>query len=304
MSRLFTWDRHVARCLRLEERLLRRERKEIRRRIATSKGTSRTLLRPFRWVLVSDFDGTLAGDADALGEFLAWLHRRREEVLFCVATGRQLEIALSALAKWRVPLPDVLISAVGTEIFYGPSLEPDEAWRQHVRFRWRREALHEALRSVPGMAPQPASRQGDFKLSYEITAGGDPAEEVERRLREKGLEARVIVSEGAHLDVVPRRASKGLAIRHLSRTRGVPLGDFLVAGDSGNDAEMLVGETLAVVVGNHAPELEALRGSGRVYFARRPFAGGILEGIAHYGFAEPPAEAVPSHSLVAACSPS
>lgn len=35
---------------------------------------------------------------------------------------------------------------------------------------------------------------------------------------------------------------------------------FLVAGDSGNDLEMLVGDTQAVVVSNHSVELGKLRG--------------------------------------------
>ena len=74
-------------------------------------------------------------------------------------------------------------------------------------------------------------------------------------------------------------------MRFLALRLGLPLQSFLVAGDSGNDLEMLVGDTMAVVVGNHKPELEELRGRDRVYFASAPFAGGILEGIEHYEFA-------------------
>ena len=58
-----------------------------------------------------------------------------------------------------------------------------------------------------------------------------------------------------------------------------------IRDSSGNDLEMLVGDTMAVVVGNHKPELEELRGRDRVYFASASFAGGILEGIGHYRFA-------------------
>ena len=57
-----------------------------------------------------------------------------------------------------------------------------------------------------------------------------------------------------------------------------------MAGDSGNDSEMLVGDTLAVVVGNHSAELESLRGLEQVYFAQAHYAAGILEGLDHYGF--------------------
>ncbi|MBW2718681.1 MAG: hypothetical protein JRD94_09035 [Deltaproteobacteria bacterium] len=57
-----------------------------------------------------------------------------------------------------------------------------------------------------------------------------------------------------------------------------------MAGDSGNDWDMLSGDTLGVVVSNHTPELERLRGRPRVYFANSPHARGILEGIDYYDF--------------------
>ena len=57
-----------------------------------------------------------------------------------------------------------------------------------------------------------------------------------------------------------------------------------VSGDSGNDAEMLTGNTLAVVVGNHSAELEYLRGQPRIHFAAGENAWGIVEGIEHYDF--------------------
>jgi sucrose-phosphate synthase len=58
----------------------------------------------------------------------------------------------------------------------------------------------------------------------------------------------------------------------------------LVAGDSGNDEEMLSGRSLGVVVANYSPELETLRGMRRIYFASQPGTTGVLEGIKHYDF--------------------
>jgi sucrose-phosphate synthase len=57
-----------------------------------------------------------------------------------------------------------------------------------------------------------------------------------------------------------------------------------VAGDSGNDEEMLTGNTLGVVVGNYDPDLEKLRGNPRIYFAQGHHAWGIIEGIEQYNF--------------------
>jgi len=89
---------------------------------------------------------------------------------------------------------------------------------------------------------------------------------------------------GKFLDILPYRASKGKAIRYLSYKWGIPLKNLLVCGDSGNDAEMLKGEPLGVVVGNYSPELETLRSAKQIYFAEKTYAGGILEGIRHYQF--------------------
>ena len=60
-----------------------------------------------------------------------------------------------------------------------------------------------------------------------------------------------------------------------------------VKGDITGDENVLVEGTVegtvkagkAVVVGNFSNELKALRGSRNVYFARKPCAGGILEGF-------------------------
>ena len=57
-----------------------------------------------------------------------------------------------------------------------------------------------------------------------------------------------------------------------------------MAGDSGNDLDMMVGRTMGVVVGNHEKELEKLRNLDRVYFAQGKQANGILEAIHHFDF--------------------
>jgi len=47
---------------------------------------------------------------------------------------------------------------------------------------------------------------------------------------------------------------------------------------------MLKGELLGVVVANHSPELENLKGQKKIYFSSQEFAGGIIDGIQHYNF--------------------
>lgn len=105
-----------------------------------------------------------------------------------------------------------------------------------------------------------------------------------RLLRQHKLHCRPIFSHNQFLDILPLRASKGDALRYLALKWGYPLQKLLVAGDSGNDEQMLTGNTLAVVVGNHSPELEKLRDRPHIYFAKGHYAQGILEAIEHYSF--------------------
>ena len=81
--------------------------------------------------------------------------------------------------------------------------------------------------------------------------------------------------------------SRGRRGDFRSREEKIPLKNFLVCGDSGNDEEMLRGEPRAVVVANYSHELDALKGSRNVFFAKNCCAGGIIEGLSHYRFIDP-----------------
>lgn len=285
VSRHYTWKAHIDKYLRLVCRTLARNRKTVRRSVITRSLPSPSRLPTAdRW-LISDIDNTLIGDREALKQLLRLLKASAGQIAFGVATGRELESALKILDEWGVPLPDVLITSVGSEIYYGPDRVRDDSWAQHIRSRWRREAIEEALREIPGLKLQPRPSQRDFKISYNIDAARfPPLAEVRRHIHSRRLMANFILSHGTYLDILPIRASKGRAIKYLAYRWGLPLGRTLVAGDSGNDEEMLKGDTLGVVVGNYSPELERLRGTHQVYFAGGKFARGILESLRHYAF--------------------
>lgn len=285
VKRHYSWDAHVAKYMKSLRHLLHRERKRLRRQLAFAHQKNHSLSLLARRVLISDIDNTLIGHNDGLNELLAWLREHADSVAFGIATGRHLESTLKVLKSHKVPLPNILITSVGTEINYGPSLVPDAGWANHIRYKWRREALAEAMLTVPGLELQDVESQREFKISYNVDPElMPPLNQIYRHLRERGLHARLVYSHEAYLDVLPVRASKGHAIRYLAYKWGRPLRHFLVAGDSGNDEEMLQGDTRGVVVGNHSPELESLRGLYRVYFAEEVCARGILEGLRHYGF--------------------
>lgn len=283
----YTWDAHVTKYMRAIDRVLHRTRKHVRReRVDQLREPSHM---PFvQRMVVSDIDNTLIGDRAGIATLARVLRDRPRGYGFGVATGRHLPSAIDILHQMRVPPPDVLITAVGSEIHYGPRLQPDIGWRRHIQHLWRRDALVALLASVPGLTPQPDAQQSDFKISYNVDAAQAPTPRaLAAMLRDAKLHANLIHSHQAYLDVLPVRASKGQAIRYLAYKWGLPLRSFLVAGDSGNDLEMLLGDTLAVVVSNHSAELEHLRGLEQVYFSEAPCAFGIIEGMAHYGFSWP-----------------
>ena len=283
VRRHYSWDAHVGKYLKAIKAILHRDRKRMRRVLQHSM---RKTPMPFvQKAIITDIDNTLLGDERGLRQFIDELKASDKPVAFGVATGRTLESTIRVLKKWRVPMPDVLITSVGSEIHYWPTQKIDTAWRHHISHNWRRDDLAQLLATLPGMRLQPEENQREFKLSYYVIPDKMPSlRKLYQLLREHRLQANLVYSHQAYLDVLPERASKGRAIRYLSYKWGVPLQNFLVAGDSGNDEEMLVGDTLGIVVGNHSPELEPLRGLEQIYFAEHVCARGVLEGIEHYDF--------------------
>lgn len=283
--RHYSWDAHVSKYMKEVRRLLRRDRKRMRRQISFTLQDGKSPMPLARRALVSDIDNTLLGNREGLQQLISWLKKHAGSVVFGVATGRSLESAVKVLKNARVPIPNVLITSVGSEINYGPRLQPDVGWANRIAHLWRRDALEQVLSGLPGLTLQAAENQRKFKLSYNVISKEMPSlQDLSRLLREHRLHARLIYSHEKFLDVLPIRASKGHAIRYLACKWGLPLENFLVVGDSGNDKEMLLGDTLGIVVGNYSPELEPLRDLEQIYFARAHQANGILEGLVHYNW--------------------
>lgn len=275
----YSWEGHVRKYLREVRRVIGKRRKRRTLRVEKSR------LPVVDRLLICDIDNTLLGDAQALQTLLSHLEAVKDHVAFGVATGRRLESTLKVLKQWDVPVPDILITAVGSEIHYGNTMAEDLSWARQIDYRWNPEALREALTGVAGLRLQPASEQRRFKLSYYVDPDkAPPLRDIRRRLRERDLHTRLIYSHDTFLDFLPERASKGLAVRYLGMRWDIDPDHMLVAGDSGNDEEMLRGNTLGVVVGNYSPELEKLREQPRIFFAAGEHAWGILDGIEYYDF--------------------
>jgi sucrose-phosphate synthase len=157
-------------------------------------------------------------------------------------------------------------------------------WKAHIKHQWERERIKKLLAQFKFLQYQEDENQREFKISYYTSENPEYLEKVNRALVKNKINANVIFSHGQYLDILPYRASKGKAIRYLAYRWNIPSEHILVAGDSGNDSEMLKGDLLGVVVANYSSELEPLKGQKRIYFAGRKYAGGIVEGIDHYHF--------------------
>jgi sucrose-phosphate synthase len=236
--------------------------------------------------IFSDLDQSLLGDPHSLKHFVELVRSNRKCATFGIATGRRLDSALAVMRKYSIPLPDVLLTSLGTEIYYAPQLVADSAWSVHVDYHWNPPGVRRVLRELPGLILQEKREQSRFKVSYHYDPDIAPSiEEIYAALRHQELAVNVVHAFGQFLDIIPVRASKGLAIRYFAQKWDIPLEHILVAGGSGADEDMIRGNTLAVVVANrHHEELSGLVDLDRVYFAQQPYAAGILEAIDHYDF--------------------
>jgi sucrose-phosphate synthase len=276
----YSWTNHVKRYL--------RDVREIVEQTAVpaivDKRTPRRLPE-FDRLIIADLDNTLGGDDQALSDFIDLLQGSGRHVGFGIATGRRLDDVMAWIEENRLPRPDVLAAAVGTELYYGKNLTLDVAWRQQISAYWKPDSVRAVLDTLPGLEPQDGHEQTPFKVSYRLDASTAPTiQRIKRRLREEGLRVKVILSLGVFLDVLPIRGGSDLSIRHLAYRWGFSPEQLLIAGDCGNDEGMLKGRTLGVVVGNYSKELEKLRRLPRIYFANGKHARGIIEGIEYYNF--------------------
>ncbi|HUF76970.1 MAG TPA: HAD-IIB family hydrolase [Longimicrobiales bacterium] len=282
VHRAFSWKSHAERYAEVVGGLLEEGQGErVRRR-------ARRLERMDR-MLVADIDDTLIGDGEALEALAGALTEAGDRVAFAVATGRTLPNAVRALNELEeqgMRSPNVLITASGTMLSYGArKRERDRSWERQIDYRWEPARIREVLEGMPDIEPGPREGQNPFRVQYRLSRPGRPSlAQVRRRLRQAGVEATALLDHETSLEVIPVRASPGLAIRFLCYKWNLAPERLLVAGDSGNDLDMLEGDTLGVVVGNHTGELDELRGRPRIYFAEGCYAWGVLEGIRHYDF--------------------
>ena len=282
----YTWESHAASYMKQISRIFA-DQDEEKMEVAVPSDVIGRRLASLNYFIIANIDDTLVGGKNEhLPELLDLLQKNRKQIGFGLATGRTIESATGFLEKHRIPLPDVLVTSVGAEIYYGNNLQKGRGWETHISAKWDREKVVDLLKDFGFLTYQNADVQRRFNISYEMEPAKDRLAMIHERLLKNRLRYNLIYSQDRYLDILPYRASKGKAIRYLSYKWEIPLKNFLVCGDSGNDEEMLRGEPRGVVVGNYSPELKKLKGVRGIYFAKQKYAAGILEGLKQYQFIE------------------
>lgn len=282
VNEYYTWQSHAEKYLDVIKPIIDKTEPVIRMNLER-----RTRLYRNR-AIFSDLDQSLLGDTSMLPEFAKVLKDNARCSSFGIATGRRLDSALKLIKQHKIPFPDALVTSLGTEIYYGQYLTRDTAWDDHIDYLWRANKVRSILSDFPGLRLQNKIEQSRYKISYFYDAAiASDVDEIRQLLLQHEQTVNVVFSFGQFLDIVPVRASKGLALRWYAEQWEIPLDHILVAGGSGADEDMIRGNTLAVLVANrHNEELSDLIDLDRVYYAKKPYAAGILDAIEYYDFFE------------------
>lgn len=281
------------------------------------------IIRPFNqsilppMMLVSDIDGTLVSHDDdetaltSTGRFARyWEDRAALTGSFLVFnTGRSFGqvVGLLEQMKGTLPIPDAIITAVGTKIFLldrekghrgtssGLQWTEDVQWASSLDAGWDLEKVRRAASEVLSELSSDAISWLDdgsehphrIALSVHVNSVDLAMHLLKDKMEAQGLQFKLIVSgtmEWRYLDCVSSKAGKHAALEHLRSMYGIAVDRCVAAGDSGNDILMLEGENPAIVVGNAQAALMewAVRQpqDGRVVVADAAVADGVLEGLA------------------------
>ena len=284
VDHLYSWAAHTSKYVEIIQNLFRQKNTEASAFIhKTAYGRKLAKAKLF---IISDLDGTLVDGekSDGLTEFKEWIVANKDNVVFGVASGRNKEITEQAFKTYDMPAPDILICSAGSEIYYTEKFIQDNGYESYIDYQWKRNELQNALSKFPGIRLQEPAAQWRFKLSYYVDDDftQDDLADLYKFLDDRKLRVKMLLTENHFLDLLPFRASKGSAVRYLSYKWKVDLENFITAGNSGNDIDMLKGKAKGIVVANYSKELEELRKNKLIYFTKEPLAKGVLEGVKYH----------------------
>lgn len=230
-----------------------------------------------RWVLASDIDGTLVGHG---GEsvLVQFLHSH-PEIGVVYLTGRTRTNAELLLAQHGFPAPLALATDIGADVYWGPSLTMDESWAFQQRRDWSPSRIMCTLEGVPGISFQARSSYWRMAFKAREVASVTVAR---TRLVQAGIMCRTLWDDEQHrLDVVPRGALKGRALKHILTRLSIRPQQCFVAGDAENDGDLLSGRYRGVLVANGSLPLKE-RLPDEIMRSSYEGALGVLDGLVQF----------------------
>lgn len=238
---------------------------------------------------VSDLDGTLLGDDAATEQFqMIWeLAPERERPLLSYNTGRLLDDVLQLVARGRLPQPDYIISGVGTSVYDVKAGKVLKQFTEILEEGWDLPTVERVIDQIPlPVEKQPQHYQNAYKSSWYLDdATPEQLEMIQTALEDTGLELHLVYSSSRHLDILPKWANKGNALRWLLNHLQIPASEVLVAGDSGNDSAMFqLKGVRGIIPGNAQPELIEKTRTMSLYQGppNEVCAQAILAGLKHF----------------------
>lgn len=232
-------------------------------------------------MLATDLDGTLVGDEEALRSLLQYYEEQPYQVSFIYVTGRHFASALSLIDEEGLPIPDILISDVGTSIYVSEYYHEDTEWTKRMQANWHPVQIAEVAARFPELQRQYLPHER--RVSFTMTAGGEHTiYQLEEALIEEKLPHKLIVSSNRDVDILPMNSGKGEALQYVIKKYANEDVQVLIAGDSGNDLDMLSLEYPSVIVGNAQEELAILQPNPLLFRATAHCAGGIQEAWMHF----------------------
>lgn len=268
---------------------------------------------PPRLLLCTDMDRTIIPNgvakehSTARQDFKAFCDR--PEVTLVYVTGRHQTLVQEAIADYQLPLPDYVISDVGTKIYQTQAEDWHllDQWESTIDQDWHgktHQDLLNILSVLKGLELQEPSKQNTHKLSYYVSLSTDMdtlLKDADTVLKAQSVDASLIwsIDEAENiglLDVLPKNATKLHAIQFLQLFLDYSLDEVIFAGDSGNDLPVLTSEIHSVLVANASDDIKkqalqlalANQTAEALYLAQNQsnasgnYSAGVLQGVGHY----------------------
>lgn len=235
-------------------------------------------------ILATDLDGTFAGGTPEQRRALQGALASLPRATLIYVTGRTVPATRELMDEAGLPHPDLLVADVGTTVVRGEAFAPVAEIEAHLDRAWPgRDPVLRRLEGVPGIEEQEV--RPPRRVSFWLREGG-MAEAMERMAeRLDGLAVDLVGSAGVYIDVLPGGVNKGTTLRRVLDWLERSDAEVVVAGDTLNDLALFETGLPGIVVGNCEVELRTRVGHREhLYLAEGEGAGGILEGLRHFGW--------------------